>query len=207
MELKTHLSRFPFIAITRGILPKEVADCGKVLIDAGFTVLETPLNSPDPYASIRLMHEHFGDRALIGAGTVTEPEQVAKVAEAGGTLIISPHCDVDVIRAAKELGLISIPGVMTPTEAMLAIRSGADALKIFPAEVMPPSAIKAMRAILPPQTLLLPVGGIHAENWQPYFQAGANGFGLGSSLYKAGLSLEVLRKNAMQFAKAWSERA
>lgn len=205
MDLKKFLAKFPFIAITRGILPDEVPACGLVLIEAGFTILETPLNSPDAYTSIRLMKEHFGGQALVGAGTVTEPTQVAEVEKAGGTLIISPHCDVDVIRATKERGLISIPGIATPTEAMTALKAGADALKIFPGEMISPAAVKAMRAILPPQTLLLPVGGITSENWQPYFRAGAAGFGLGSSLYKAGYSLETLKENALRFANTWSE--
>lgn len=205
MKLKEQLERFPFIAIIRGIQPAEALACAGVLIEAGFRLIEVPLNSPDPYKSIGAMVGQFGDRAVFGAGTVTSALQVEEVHRAGGRLIISPHCDVEVIQATKKLGLISIPGVVTPTEAMTALKAGADALKLFPTEIVSPSAVKAMRAIVPAGTLLLPVGGIEATNWQPYFNASANGFGLGSSLYKPGISSKELQKRADAFAASWQD--
>lgn len=205
MELRHHLKAFPFIAITRGITPDEAAPCGAVLSAAGFRIIETPLNSPDPLTSIGRMAKDFGHSILIGAGTVTEVDQVQQVKEAGGKVIVSPHCNPDIIQATKKAGLISIPGVATPTEAITALQSGADALKLFPAEIIPPAAVKAMRAILPEKTLLLPVGGIDSTNWTPYMQAGASGFGLGSSLYKKGLSATELKENSRKFADSWQD--
>jgi len=206
MELIQQLQRFPFIAITRGLLPAEAVDCAQVLADEGFTIIENPLNSPEPYDSIERLADHFGEQVLIGAGTVTEVEQVKKVKQAGGRVIISPNCDLQVIGAAKEAGLLSIPGVATPTEAMAALKAGADGLKLFPAEMISPAVVKAMRAVLPADTLLLPVGSITADNWQPYFQAGANGFGLGSALYSRGISRQDLRANARAFSDSWNKR-
>lgn len=204
MQLREQLHSFPFIAITRGLSPDDAVDYARVLAEEGFTIIENPLNSPEPFASIRLLADHLGGEVLVGAGTVTEAGQVQQVKEAGGKVIISPNCDLEVIRATKDAGLLSIPGVATPSEAMAALKAGADGLKLFPAEMLPPAVVKAMRAILPADTLLLPVGSITADNWQPYFQAGANGFGLGSSLYSRGISKEDLRANARAFFQSWS---
>ena len=206
MKLKDSLEKFPFIGIMRGIRPTEAVAFAKALVDKSFRIIETPLNSPDPLSSIKFMAESYGDIALIGAGTVTEVEQVKQVQKAGGSLIVSPNCDPEVIRATKNCGLLSIPGVATPTEAIAAVKAGADALKLFPSEIISPGAVKAILAILPPETLLIPVGGINASNWQPYLQAGARGFGLGSSLYKKGMSLELLADNAEQFRQTWLDK-
>lgn len=203
MNFIQSLKSFPFIAITRGITPEEAVEYAGLLLQEGFQIIENPLNSPEPYATISHMATHFGESALIGAGTVTKPEQVLKIRDSGGKLIISPHCDIEIIRATKECGLISIPGIATPTEAMTAIHAGADALKLFPAELITPAVVKAMRAILPDDIPLIPVGGIHSSNWQPYLQAGAQAFGLGSSLYKKGMSAEQLAENAKKFRTAF----
>lgn len=203
MKLLQSLKEFPFIAITRGITPDQAPSITQVLCEEGFRIIENPLNSPDPIESIRAMSQTVGRSAMIGAGTVTDPEQVVLVKKAGGHLIISPHCDPAIIRKTKEQGLISIPGVATPTEAMVALQNGADALKLFPAEIISPRIVKAFRAVLPPETLLLPVGSIASDNWQAYMNAGASGFGLGSSLYKKEMSLDQLRKNAREFGKNW----
>jgi 2-dehydro-3-deoxyphosphogalactonate aldolase len=197
------LKIFPFIAITRGILPTEAAACASLFVAAGFPIIETPLNSPEPFLSIRAMVEALGDKAIIGAGTVSRPQEVDRVREAGGRIIVSPHCDPELIKYTKHCGLLSIPGVATPSEAFCALGAGADGLKLFPAESIPPSAVKALRAVLPRETLLLPVGSITSENWQVYMQAGANGFGLGSSLYTSDTPAEKLRQRAQDFASSW----
>ena len=203
MDLRKYFDKFPFIAITRGLRAEEAISCGSVLQDAGFTIIENPLNSPDPYRSIKVLAEKFGDHLLIGAGTVLTVEQVTQVKDAGGKVIISPNCDPAVIEATKKCGLLSIPGVATPTEALNAIKAGADALKLFPAEILPPAALKAMRAILPQATLLIAVGSIDENNWQAYRSAGAAAFGLGSSLYKAGISQTSLKERAETFVESW----
>jgi 2-dehydro-3-deoxyphosphogalactonate aldolase len=206
MDLKKYFDNFPFIAITRGLRAEEAISCGSVLRDAGFTIIENPLNSPDPYSSINILAKNFGDHLLVGAGTVLTVEQVARVKDAGGRLIISPNCDPAVIEAAKKCGMFSIPGVATPTEALNAIKAGADALKLFPAEILPPAALKALRAVLPPATLLIPVGSIDENNWQAYWKAGAAAFGLGSSLYNPGISPANLKKRVKAFAESWMSR-
>lgn len=186
IDFKTALGRCPLVAILRGVRPAEAADVGEVLVAKGFALIEVPLNSPDPLRSIAALAKRFGDRALIGAGTVMTPAEVGEVAAAGGRLIVSPHCDGQVIRTAKAAGLTCVPGVATPTEAFAALAAGADALKAFPAEALPPAVIKAWGAVLPKGTRVLPVGGIDVGNMGDYLKAGAAGFGLGSSLYKPG---------------------
>lgn len=200
-----NLDQFPFVAITRGITPPEAGTCAEILFAAGFRIMETPLNSPDPYKSISNMAARLGDKALIGAGTVSTEDQVDQVAAVGGKLIVSAHFDANVVKATKRLGLISIPGILTPTEAQLALRAGADALKLFPAEIITPVAVKAFRAVLPPEVILIPVGGIGLDNWPTYFRAGSNGIGLGSSLYKKGMSTAQLENNAMRFKNSWDD--
>jgi 2-dehydro-3-deoxyphosphogalactonate aldolase len=207
MDLRQYLKQFPFIAITRGIKPAEAVVCCRILHAAGFRIIETPLNSPDPYRSIEQMAGLFGSEILIGAGTVVKLEQVDEVKKAGGRLVVSPHCDPKIIEKTKECGLISIPGVATPTEMMTAIKAGADALKLFPAEIIGLAGLKAFQAVSPEGTLMIPVGGIDESNWQPYFQAGAAGFGLGSSLYRAGRTPEELRLRAELVQQTWSTGA
>jgi 2-dehydro-3-deoxyphosphogalactonate aldolase len=195
LDLEAALARCPLVAILRGISPAEAEAIGTVLVAAGFTMIEVPLNSPDPLRSIATLSRAFADRALIGAGTVTTAAEVAEVKAAGGRLIVSPHCDPAVIRSAKAAGLACIPGVATPTEAFAALAAGADALKAFPAEALSPAVVKAWLAVLPKGTRILPVGGIGAANMADYWAAGARGFGLGSSVYAAGnLAQEVGEK-------------
>jgi 2-dehydro-3-deoxyphosphogalactonate aldolase len=197
------LTSFPLVAILRGLRPEEAVDIGAVLIDAGFRVLEVPLNSPDPVESIRRLVDAFGDRALIGAGTVIDPVHAHDVAAAGGRLIVMPHADGEVIRAAKRAGLYCVPGVATPTEAFAALAAGADALKLFPAEQIGPAALKAWLAVLPPGTSVLPVGGVTPDAMAPWLAAGAAGFGIGSSLYAPGRQASDVALRARAFADAW----
>jgi 2-dehydro-3-deoxyphosphogalactonate aldolase len=188
LSLERTLAACPLIAILRGVRPDEVLAIGEALVDAGFRCIEVPLNSPEPLTSIRRLAGRFGARALIGAGTVMSAADVAAVASAGGRLIVMPHADGTVIRAAKAAGLICLPGVATPTEAFAALSAGADGLKLFPGEMVTPAVVKAMRAVLPAATLLIPVGGVSAATVPAYRSAGASGFGIGSALYAAGRS-------------------
>lgn len=201
MDIRSSLRKFPFIAILRGIITIEAYEAGLILRNAGFKIIEVPLNSPTPFDSIRTLAESFGSEILVGAGTVLEVSQVDQVVKAGGKLIISPNCDPEVISYAKSAGLICLPGVATPTEAFNALKAGADGLKLFPAELVSPAVIKAMKAVLPQDTLMIPVGGVNSENWQDFPTSGEIGFGLGSSLYKAGMSMVELRENAEKFVK------
>ena len=184
MELKPALARCPLIAILRGVKPDEVEAIGAALDAAGIAIIEVPLNSPDPFASIARLAARFGDRLLIGAGTVRTEAHVALVAEAGGHLIVTPHAATAVVRAAKSRNLLAIPGCFTPSEAFAMLEAGADALKLFPAEAASPAVLKSLRAVLPASAMLLPVGGIDATNLQPWRAAGAAGFGIGSAIYK-----------------------
>jgi 2-dehydro-3-deoxyphosphogalactonate aldolase len=203
MILKPYFDRLPLVAILRGVTPPEVVEIGRALVNAGFAILEVPLNSPDPIASIGRLAEAFGADALIGAGTVTTVGAVAEVAMAGGRLIVMPHADVAVIRAAKAAELICVPGVATPTEAFAALAAGADALKLFPAELLSPQVLKAMRSVLPKDVAVLPVGGITPANMAPYLAAGAAGFGLGSAVYKPGMAAAAVETAATVFVDAW----
>ncbi|MDY1038711.1 2-dehydro-3-deoxy-6-phosphogalactonate aldolase [Lelliottia sp. CFBP8978] len=199
----------PLVAILRGLGPEQAVEAAELLLECGFHYLEVPLNSPSPLKSICIMREVVGERGYVGAGTVLEPEQVDAVAEVGGQLIIAPNCNPAVIRRASQLGLISMPGVMTPTEAFSAISAGASALKLFPAEHVTPTITKAFRAVVPPDVICLPVGGIQPDAGQmrSYIRAGANGFGLGGGLYQAGMSMSVLRERARAYQQAWRECA
>jgi 2-dehydro-3-deoxyphosphogalactonate aldolase len=172
-------------------------------VEAGFRIIEVPLNSPDPLESIARLAKALPDDTLVGAGTVLDPADVGRIRDAGGRLIVMPHGDVEVIRRAKALDLVCTPGVFTPTEAFAALKAGADALKLFPAEAMPPAIVKAWRAVLPPGTLLIPVGGIKPETMKPYVEASANGFGLGSALFSPQMSAAEVGRNARAFADAW----
>ena len=205
MDLQTAMRQLPLVAILRGVKPDEVVDIGFALVDAGFSIIEVPLNSPQPMDSIAKLAAALGDRALVGAGTVLLPDQVDLVSRAGGRLIVMPHADVKVIRAAKAAGLVSVPGFATPTEAFAALEAGADALKLFPAEASPPAVLKAMRAVLPAEVGILPVGGITPEAMAEYVRAGAAGFGLGSALYKPGLAATEVGQRAESFVSAWQK--
>lgn len=190
------LERCKLIAILRGVRPDEVLAVTQALADAGFSMVEVPLNSPDPLTSIATLAATFKETLLIGAGTVMTPDDVAAVAEAGGRLIVTPHADAAVVSAAKRHGLLAVPGFFTPAEAFAMLRAGADALKLFPAEGASPAMLRSMRAVLPRDTRVMPVGGIDAGNMQPWLAAGAAGFGVGSSVYKAGDSAAVVARKA-----------
>ena len=196
-------AELPLIAILRGITPSEAIDIGLALVETGFRVIEVPLNSPEPIESIRRLATALGDRATVGAGTVRSAAEVAEVAAAGGRLIVSPHMSPQLIRATKQAGLMSGPGVATPTEAFAAIEAGADFLKLFPAEQLPPAIVKAWRAVLPKGMPLVPVGGIAPESMAAYVAAGATGFGLGSAIYKPGMTPPDVRRAAEAFIAAW----
>ncbi|KTT26826.1 2-dehydro-3-deoxy-6-phosphogalactonate aldolase [Pseudomonas oryzihabitans] len=201
--LDTYLKDLPLIAILRGVTPDEIVPVGRALYEAGFRVIEIPLNSPQPFDSIRRLTAELGEDCLIGAGTVLTEAQVAEVDAAGGRLIVSPNANLAVIRASKAAGLVSAPGVATPSEGFAALDAGADSLKLFPAEQLGPAVVKAWRAVFPKELALLPVGGITLDNMGPYVAAGANGFGLGSALYKPGLTAAQVSANAQAFAAGW----
>jgi 2-dehydro-3-deoxyphosphogalactonate aldolase len=191
------------IAILRGITPDEALEVAAVLIDAGVTKIEVPLNSPDPISSIARMQKQFGEEALIGAGTVISVSQVAQVAATGARLIVSPNNDPSVIRATKAANMLSFPGIMTPTEVFSALASGADGLKLFPGEVIGPAGLKAMRAVIPQEVPLFAVGGVSAQNMGDWIRSGAAGFGIGSSIYKPGDSTTVIARKAREIVDAW----
>ena len=193
----------PLTAILRGLAPEAALAVGEALVDAGMTILEVPLNSPRPLESIGLLARRFGERCLIGAGTVMTPEQVRAIFEVGGRLIVMPHGDLEVITAAKRSGMVCMPGIATPTEGFAALRAGADALKLFPAELVGPGVLRAMRAVFPPQTLFMPVGGITPDNVADFVRAGASGFGLGSGLYAPGRDPADVGQRARAYVQAW----
>jgi 2-dehydro-3-deoxyphosphogalactonate aldolase len=199
----THFNALPLIAILRGVAPEDVVPVGRTLFDAGIRLIEIPLNSPNPIESIRRLAAELGDRAHVGAGTVLKVADVADVAEAGGTLIVSPNANADVIRATKTAGLVSGPGVATPTEGFSALDAGAHLLKLFPAEQIGPAVIKAWRAVFPKDVPLVPVGGITPATMAAFVAAGADGFGLGSALYKPGMTAADVRQTAHAFVSAW----
>jgi 2-dehydro-3-deoxyphosphogalactonate aldolase len=201
--LKSAMQHCGLIAILRGIRPDEVAAIGLVLYKAGFRVIEVPLNSPQPFESIRILRSTLAADCVIGAGTVLSSAQVAEVKNAGGEIIVMPHSDGTVIRAAKQAAMACAPGVATLTEAFAALAAGADVLKMFPAEQLGPIVVKAWRAVLPGELALIPVGGITPANMAPFVVAGASGFGLGSALYKPGLSAMQVGRNADEFIAAW----
>ncbi|AXB79819.1 2-dehydro-3-deoxy-6-phosphogalactonate aldolase [Novosphingobium sp. P6W] len=204
-DFASALAALPLIAILRGIRPDEVEAAGEALVEAGFRLIEVPLNSPEPLVSIEKLARRLGDRAIVGAGTVLTPAQVAQVQDAGGAMIVSPNTDVAVIAESAKRGMVSLPGYFTPSEAFAALAAGASGLKLFPAEAASPAVIKAQRAVLPKETPLFAVGGIGPDTMTPWLAAGVNGFGLGSALYKAGLTTQEIAANARAFAKAWAE--
>lgn len=200
--LAAAMARCPLVAILRGVQPDEVEAIAAALIDAGFAMIEVPLNSPDPLTSIERLAHRFGDDALIGAGTVIETGQVRAVREAGGQLIVSPNSNAQVIAASAEAGMVSLPGYFTPSEGFAALKAGATGLKLFPAEAASPAVLKAQRAVLPRETPVLVVGGITPDNMAPWREAGADGFGLGSALYKPGRSAAEVGAQAAKFVAA-----
>ncbi len=196
MSLAPWLDACPAVAILRGITPEEAEPVGAALLAEGLTILEVPLNSPRPLESIRRLAAAFGDRALVGAGTVTDEEEVAAVARAGGRLMVTPHAAPPLVLAARARGMIACPGFFTPAEAFSLLAAGADALKLFPAEAASPAVLRALLAVLPKGTAVLPVGGMTAETIPPWRAAGAAGFGFGSWLYRPGDAPDAVRAKA-----------
>ena len=205
-EYDRHFAESPLIAIIRGVTPDEVLAIGGALIEGGIRIVEVPLNSPDPLKSIERLAARFGEQASIGAGTVLKPEQVRQVRDAGGKLIVSPNMDPAVIRATAETGMISCPGIFTATEAFTALETGAHTLKLFPAEAATPKVVKAMRAVLPRSVPLVVVGGVSPESIPAWLEAGADGFGLGSGLYKPGQTAAETSIKARAYAAVVKER-
>jgi len=197
----------PLIAILRGLTPNDALPVAGALIEAGIGILEVPLNSPDAFASIATIVASYGSRAMIGAGTVLTVEEVRRVNEAGGRLVVSPNCDPAVIAATKAAGLQSWPGVLTPTECFTALRAGADGLKIFPSFLLGCDGLRAIRAVLPPATKVYAVGGVGAANFAEWRRAGANGFGIGTALYTPGLTAIEVAKRARALVAAWDAGA
>ncbi len=202
--LRSYLAPLPLVAVLRGITPGEIDPIGDALTENGFRILEVPLNSPQAFDSIGRLARRFGQTCLTGAGTVLDVADVARVADAGGHLIVMPHADVAIVREAKRLGLVCLPGVATLTEAFAALAAGADGLKMFPAEQLSPAVLKAWRAVLPPQALVFPVGGIRPDNMAPFWAVGANGFGTGSNLYKPGSEAAAVRAVAAAYAAGFA---
>jgi 2-dehydro-3-deoxyphosphogalactonate aldolase len=194
--LTAWLERCPLVAILRGVTPDEVEAIGDALVGAGIAIIEVPLNSPRPIESIGSLARRFAGRALIGAGTVMRASDVAQIKGAGGELIVTPHAATDVVRAAKTAGLLALPGFFTVTEAFALIDAGADGLKLFPAETTSPAALGAMRAVLPKDTIVLPMGGIDGRSFAPWIKAGARGFGIGSAIYKPGDTAATVAEKA-----------
>ena len=192
------------VAILRGIKPSEVVAVGEALHDAGIRIVEVPLNSPDPFVSIAALADRFKDRLVTGAGTVLDVASVGSLKASGGAICVSPDCNPEVIARAVDLGLTPLPGVFTPTEAFAAIRAGASHLKLFPAEAASPSTVKAWKAVLPGQVKIHAVGGITPDNMQGWSDAGCAGFGIGSNIYKPGMTADAVAMAARNFVIAWN---
>jgi 2-dehydro-3-deoxyphosphogalactonate aldolase len=192
----------PLVAIIRGVTPNDAEEIGHALFEGGIRIIEVPLNSPDPLASIRKIADALGNQALVGAGTVVQIEDVARVKDAGGRIVVSPNMDPRIISATIAAGMVSSPGIFTPTEAFSAIHCGAHAIKLFPAEAASPKVVKSIRAVLPPDVRLLIVGGVTPDTMQPWLDAGADGFGLGGGIYKAGQSRQATLEKARAYVAA-----
>lgn len=199
--LRHWLDACPLVAIIRGVTPEEAEAIGEAIFEGGIRMIEVPLNSPRPLESIAILARLLGDKALVGAGTVLDPADVGRVRDAGGRLIVSPNTYAPVISAAAEAGLVSMPGFFTPSEGLEAIRAGATGLKLFPAEAATPKVVSAQLAVLPRDVPLLVVGGVSPDNMQPWRDAGASGFGLGSGLYKPGQSADITRSRAQAYVE------
>jgi 2-dehydro-3-deoxyphosphogalactonate aldolase len=206
-DLRAALTQCPIVAILRGVKPDEVDAIGDALVEAGIAVIEVPLNSPNAFESIGRLAARHGARALIGAGTVLEPPDVARVAQAGGRLVVAPNFDAAVVHAARAAGLAALPGVMTPSEGFAALQAGADGLKLFPAEIIPPAVFKAWRAVFPADCLMLAVGGVGVDNIGTYAAAGASGYGIGSALYRPGRPAAAIGKLAKELVDALAKAA
>ncbi|MBO9579278.1 MAG: 2-dehydro-3-deoxy-6-phosphogalactonate aldolase [Sphingobium sp.] len=198
-----HIAPMPFVAILRGLAPEDAPSVGETLVGAGLRCIEVPLNSPRPLESIAALADAAHESVLIGAGTVLSPADVDSVAQAGGRIIVSPNMNPRVIRRTKELGLLSLPGIATPSEAFAAIEAGADGLKLFPAEMHNPAVLKAMKAVLPSDIPVFAVGGIGPDNLTAWRRAGADGFGIGSALFRPGIALAELDERAKALTAAW----
>jgi 2-dehydro-3-deoxyphosphogalactonate aldolase len=205
MNFDELLSEIPLIAILRGLTPERAIDVGATLVDAGFRCLEVPLNSPQPFESIRLLAERFGDQAIIGAGTVIDAKSVGRLAMLGARIVVSPNCDVAVIRAAKASGMMSLPGVFTPSEAFAAIGAGADGLKLFPAEMAGLAGLRAMAAVVPATAPIFAVGGMDLQSMHVWRAAGIRGFGIGSALFQPERSLTELSRRAGEIVRTWRD--
>jgi 2-dehydro-3-deoxyphosphogalactonate aldolase len=205
-ELFRHyLDQCPLVAIIRGVTPSDAGAIGDAIYEGGIRIIEVPLNSPEPLSSIEQLTKTFGDRVLVGAGTVLKPDDVGRVRDAGGRIIVSPDTNIEVTAAAAAAGLIASPGYFTPSEAFAAIRAGATALKLFPAEGASPSVLKAQLAVIPRDVPVLAVGGIKADNMRPWLDAGASGFGLGGGLYQAGQSPDDTLAKARAYVEGLSQ--
>jgi 2-dehydro-3-deoxyphosphogalactonate aldolase len=202
VDLVSWLQKCPIIAILRGVRPEEAEAICAALEKSGISIVEVPVNSPNTLSSISILSHAFGSRMLIGAGTLTDSKQVAEVAAAGGRLIVTPHADTEIVRAAKSAGLIAVPGFFNPTEAFALLRAGADGIKLFPAEVTGIPMLRAIRAVLPKDTIVIPVGGIDAENANSWMTAGARGVGVGSSIYKPGDDPSIVERKARALVNA-----
>jgi 2-dehydro-3-deoxyphosphogalactonate aldolase len=202
LDVRAWLERCPLVAILRGVQPAEAESICSALERAGIRIVEVPLNSPSPLESISILSHSFGSRMLIGAGTLTDPSQVAQVAAAGGRLIVTPHADTAIVRTAKQAGLFAFPGFFNPTEAFALLQAGADAIKLFPAEVLGPAMLKALRAVLPTTAIVIPVGGVDANKVAPWMSAGAFGLGVGSSVYKPGDDARIVEAKAQALVNA-----
>ena len=200
--LERYFGQCPLVAIIRGVTPAEASEVARALFDGGIRIIEVPLNSPEPFESIRIIAEALGDDALVGAGTVLDPADVERVSDAGGRIVVSPNMDPAVIAAAVKANMVSTPGVFTPTEAFKALECGAHALKLFPAEAASPAVVKALRAVLPSETRVIVVGGVTVESIPAWLEAGADGFGPGSALYKPAQSAKETLSKARAFAAA-----
>jgi 2-dehydro-3-deoxyphosphogalactonate aldolase len=199
--LKRHLAECPLIAILRGVTPAEAETIGDTIVESGIGIIEVPLNSPDPLNSIERLAKRFGAQVLVGAGTVIDPTDVPRIADAGGRIIVSPDTNVEVISSAATAGLVSTPGYFTPSEAFAAIRAGATGLKLFPAEGATPAVLKAHLAVIPKEVPIMIVGGVRPDSMRPWLDAGATGFGLGGGLYKAGQSVADTREKARAYVR------
>ena len=197
------MQSLPMIAILRGLPPADAEAAAQVLFDAGFRLIEVPLNSPEPFTSIATMRRVLPPEVLVGAGTVMSTAQVQQLADLDADLMVTPHTDIALIKAARAAGLISLPGFFTPSEAFAALAAGATALKLFPAEQAGPATVKALRAVLPASARVLPVGGVSPETLGLWRAAGAGGFGLGSALYVKGCTVAELGERARRFVAAW----